>query len=318
MNKERAMLRRMMGRLVLALGLGLLAMGAAQAQCTTGTSTPVSFGTLTSFVVDSTQQTSTTPNAGISCGNGGISLVSNNHIFGTPTSASGGFLVGPTGDKVPYLVYASTTIQIPFGTQYDWGTGGLLILGSTPTPIQLWVKTVPGANVASGTYTDTLTLSGSWSICTGIGAFGVCLGTSTGNYSLPISISLAVTNDCVITAPDISFGSAPVPSAFAPVSGNLSLVCTKGMSYTVGLSAGVNPAANGRRQMASGANRLQYDIYSSGGAIVWGDATNRVGSPGAADGTSAQAFPYQASIYTDQPTPPVGTYTDMVIINVRY
>ena len=72
------------------------------------------------------------------------------------------------------------------------------------------------------------------------------------------------------------------------------------------------------RQMASGANRLQYDIYGSGGGTVWKQATNRVNSPGAADGQSTQPFPYTARIYTDQPTPPIGTYTDSVIVDVRY
>jgi spore coat protein U-like protein len=52
--------------------------------------------------------------------------------------------------------------------------------------------------------------------------------------------------------------------------------------------------------------------------VIWGDTSNRVSSAGAADGLSTQNFPYTASIYTDQATPPTGTYTDTVQVDVRY
>ncbi len=69
---------------------------------------------------------------------------------------------------------------------------------------------------------------------------------------------MTVSNDCVITAPNISFGSAPVISAFATVTGQtINLACTKGSAYTVGLSDGQHPvSAGGRRQMISGSNYL--------------------------------------------------------------
>jgi spore coat protein U-like protein len=122
----------------------------------------------------------------------------------------------------------------------------------------------------------------------------------------------------MITAPNVDFGSAPTVDTFAPVTGQIALSCTKGMTYTVGLTAGSHTAANGRRQMASGGNYLQYDIFSAGSQTVWGDTNNRVSSQRAADGVTNQQFPYTARIYTDQITPPVGTYADTVQIDVRY
>jgi spore coat protein U-like protein len=43
-----------------------------------------------------------------------------------------------------------------------------------------------------------------------------------------------------------------------------------------------------------------------------------VSSGGPADGLSIRQFPYVAKIYVDQVTPPVGTYIDNVIVDVRY
>ncbi|MFL9875098.1 Csu type fimbrial protein [Paraburkholderia megapolitana] len=132
-------------------------------------------------------------------------------------------------------------------------------------------------------------------------------------------LTLIVTNDCAIAARDISFGAAQDPASFSPVTGGIGVTCTKGLTYTVGIGTGSFPAANGRRQMASsGDGRLQYDIFDGGGARVWGQDTNGVSSVRAADGLSAQQFPFRAAIYADQDTPPVGTYTDSVVIDVRY
>jgi spore coat protein U-like protein len=126
-----------------------------------------------------------------------------------------------------------------------------------------------------------------------------------------------VTNDCSITAPDIQFGSAPLLAGFAARSQNIGLLCTKGLVYTVGLSPGAN-ASGGRRRMASGANRLQYDIFKPD-ATVWGaTGAARAAGAGIADGLATQLMPYTARIYTDQPQPAAGTYTDSVVVDVGF
>ncbi|MCA8089370.1 spore coat U domain-containing protein [Burkholderia anthina] len=311
-------------RIVLTAALGLLAPLQAHADCAAASPLPAAFGPVTSFDVRNQAQSTSSSNSGVTCG-GALAafLVIGNHIYGTISSATGGKMVGPTGDTIPYTLYADKnyTTQLNPGTQYDWASTQFLSFlglgGGSSAPLPLYLRTTIGSNVAAGTYTDMLTINWSWHVCSGIGVI-VCLGWSNGSTIVTVPVTLTVSNDCMINAPNVSFGAAPTVASFAPVNGSLSLTCTKGMVYTVGLSPGNNAAANGRRQMASGANRLQYDLYSAGGSTVWGQATNRVSSPGAADGQSVQAFPYVARIYTDQPTPPVGTYTDSVIVDVRY
>lgn len=313
--------RKTVWRVALMLWLALFGAPYAHAQCAIDNATPASFGTVTSFVVKSTQQRTSSTDAGISCNGGTLVLLTTNTIDGLITSANNGKLVnGATGDGIAYTLYADSSFstQLDPGTTYNWASSPILSISiGGMTPIPLYLQTVTGSNVAAGIYSDTLTVQWRWNICD-VGLIVLCLGYSTGSGTSTIPVTLVVTNDCTITAPNVNFGSAASVAGFSPVTGSVSLMCTKGMSYTVGLSAGAQPAANGRRQMASGSQYLQYDIYSGGTGTVWGDATNRVSSAAAADGVSSQHFPFTASIYTDQATPPVGTYTDSVVVDVRY
>lgn len=165
----------------------------------------------------------------------------------------------------------------------------------------------------------------SWNYCAGIGLGGLCAGRDINSGSQNLYVSLTVTNDCQITTPTISFSSAPVVAGFGTVSQSLSVSCTKGSNYTVGLDDGQN-AANGRRRMKSAANNyLAYDIFKSAGAVRWGSvgAARRASAdadvnPGTGTGTGSQVFNYNAKVYTDQATPPAATYTDSVILDVQF
>ncbi|MNP70430.1 Spore Coat Protein U domain protein [compost metagenome] len=78
--------------------------------------------------------------------------------------------------------------------------------------------------------------------------------------------------------------------------------------------------------MKSAANNyLAYDIFKSAGSVRWGSVTSarRASSdadinPGAGTGTGSQVFNYNAKVYTDQTTPPAGTYLDNVILDVQF
>jgi spore coat protein U-like protein len=307
-----------------AASVSIVFAASAHANCTVKPATSASFGTSTSFVVKNTAQRTSTPNSGLACTGSLLSLLSTgNYINATITSLNNGRMAATNGDKVPYAIFADSaySIQLNPGTTYDYFSPQLIdllgIFGGPEVSLPQYFQTATGSNVAAGVYTDTLIIDWNWHVCTGIGLLGICLGWNNGSATSTFTVSLTVTNDCAINAPNVSFGSAPTISGFNPVNGSLSMICTKGMTYTVGLSNGMNPAANGRRQMANGAHRLQYDIFSAGNT-VWGTAENRVASAEAADGLSSQLFPYTARIYADQATPPLGTYMDTVIVDVRY
>lgn len=315
--------------------LWLLQAGPAIAACSVVTTAPASFGSISSMTVRTAAQTSSTANAGLSCTSALISLlVSSDHFYATVTSAQSG-MVGPTGDVIGYTLYGNNSSSYPItrGTQFDFGgTGGIaqalgLIAGPGTKTVPLYLSSITGSNVAAGLYTETLNIAWNWNYCSGIGIGGVCLGRDIGNAVATLTVSMIVTNDCQITAPNISFGSAPVISGFTAVTGQtINIACTKGSAYTVGLSDGQNPlSAGGRRRMISGSNYLAYDIFKSAGTTRWGSvgAARRASStaevnPGNGLGTGSQVFNYNAKIYSDQTTPPAGTYLDNVVLDVGF
>ncbi|PIB53989.1 spore coat U domain-containing protein [Pseudomonas sp. 2822-17] len=305
------------------------------AACSVVTSAPASFGSISSMTVRTAAQTSSTTNAGLRCTSALISLlVPSDHFYATITSTQSG-MVGPTGDVIGYTIYGNNSSSYPItrGTQFDFGgAGGIaqvlgLIAGPGAKTVPLYLSSITGSNVAAGLYTETLNIAWNWNYCSGIGVGGICLGRDIGNAVATLTVSMTVTNDCQITAPNISFGSAPVVSGFTAVTGQtINIACTKGSAYTVGLSDGQNPlSVGGRRRMISGSNYLAYDIFKSAGTTRWGSvgAARRASStaevnPGNGLGTGSQVFNYNARIYTDQTTPPAGTYLDNVVLDVGF
>lgn len=318
---------------------GLIGLGCAmqaQAACSIAATVPASFGSVSSMTVRTAAQASSTANAGLSCTQAVLSvLVPTDHFYATITGSAQGGMVGPSGDVIQYTVYANNTASFPMtrGTAFDFGgSGGIaqnigLVFGPGTKTMPLYLGSLIGSNVAAGLYTETLSIFWNWNYCSGIGVGGICLGRDTSSGTATLTVSMNVTNDCLITAPNISFGSAPVVSGFAVVSGQtINIACTKGSAYTVGLSDGQNPlSAGGRRRMAVGGNYLAYDIFKSATTTRWGSvgAARRASStaevnPGNGLGTGSQVFNYNARVYTDQATPPAGIYLDNVVLDVGF
>lgn len=305
----------------------------AQALCSTVATTPAGFGPVSSILVRTAVQSTSTTNAGLRCTGSLLTLLTtNDHFYATITSSTAG-MVGPTGDVISYNIYATNSTAANYlinrGTQYDFAASGIIDLlgllgGSTPKTVPIYLGTITGSNVAAGIYTETLSIFWNWNYCSGIGLLGACLGRDINSGTVTLTVSMTVNNDCTISAPNISFGGAPVVSGFGTVNQSINVSCTKGSAYTVGLDAGQN-ANGGRRRMISSGNYLAYDIFKSAGNTVWGSvgAARRSSSdaevnPGNGLGIGSQVFNYNAKVYTDQATPPAGTYLDNVILDVGF
>lgn len=203
---------------------------------------------------------------------------------------------------------------------------GLFTAGRATLPVNIATTGTP--NVPAGTYEDVLTVQWTYTnLCQALVSVGglcavqllptvVLAPLASGTVNRTLRISLTVTNDCTIAAPNIAFGTAPLPSGFPSLSQAIRLTCTRSMQYTVGIGPGTN-AAGGRRQMAAGGNRLAYDIFKADNS-VWGTATGTRSAAALADGINVQTIPYTARIYPDQPAPPVGDYADNVVVDVQF
>ncbi|MEM6052334.1 spore coat U domain-containing protein [Erwinia sp. P7711] len=308
-----------------------------RAACTLPSAT-ANFGTASSFAIN-TSASATTANVLVNCGAGSVlSLLSTDYVRLQLASAT--FFSGTRGtlkiistgtDAIPVQVCTNTACSNELsvgGTATTYSKAQLLNLlglgGGQNFSIPLYLRTVPGQVVAAGTYTVTLNILVNYNICTGIGALGLCLlgSQQSGSGTVPITTTLIVTNDCTtITAPNISFGSAPLVSSFNTVSQSINVICTKGSTYTVGISNGSH-AVGAQRYMASGSNLLAYEIYKSATTSRWGPTgTERASSSGAnsisTDGLT-RTFNYTAQILTTQSTPVAGSYSDSVVVDLSF
>jgi len=315
--------------LLLLLGSSFHAWSACTVSTTNG-----AFGTVTSFAVNSTAQT-TTANLLLRCDTV-LNLLTNDSVTLTLTGASA---VATNRGAMKRTDNTAITDQIPVrvcgqsgcpansevtigGTSYTWSGGVLLgLLASKTYTLPVYFQTVPGQNVTAGPYRVTLNFSVAYNICA-TGLVGICLTPQTGTLVTSQQVNLTVTNDCsTISAPNVNFGSAPLVRNFPTVSQSIGVTCTKGSTYTVGINNG--SYANGSvRNMASGSNRLSYEIYKASTTDRWGS----VGSERWASSTSSQVsadgllrtYNYTAQVLTTQATPPGGTYSDTLVVDIAF
>lgn len=161
----------------------------------------------------------------------------------------------------------------------------------------------------------------------GLAVCGVAVaGPSPQNSTFQVTAN--VPGSCVIdSTTNITFVDYDPTSANATnaldAAGSVSVRCTKGIAATVTLDQGSNPGtastcANPLRQMASGTERLRYDIYSdSARTVAWGcDAANSRGftSTSAATPETLQTF---GRIPAGQDVPS-GNYSDVVTVAVTF
>ncbi|EPO1789043.1 Csu type fimbrial protein [Cronobacter turicensis] len=315
-------------RLLLVIVLSLVSLPALAECRVSGTS--AAYGSQTSFVINSTVQT-TTATLTLDC-DAVLNVLNNDFVnltlTGATTSAGTRATLGRSGDttdRIPLQVCAQSGCpsgsELAINGSYRWTGQSLLnLLTSKRYTFPIYLRTLQGQSVAAGTYQVTLNFSVNYSIC----ALGVavCLTPQNGTTTFTSLVTLTVTNDCsTITAPNLNFASAPLVKDFAPVSQTIAITCTKGSTYTVGINNG-NNAVGSVRNMASGANRLSYEIYKGSTTNRWGvSGTERWASTSASQVSTdglLKSYQYTARILATQNTPPAGSYTDTLVVDVAF
>lgn len=143
-------------------------------------------------------------------------------------------------------------------------------------------------------------------------ASGAQAATSTSS----MAVSATVQATCSITANALAFGT--YTSAVLDQSTTVSVTCTNGTTYNVGLDAGTGSGATvAARKMVNGGATLTYALYSdSGRATVWGATvgTNTVSGTGSG---SAQSLTVYGRVPASQ-APSPGSYSDTITATVTY
>ena len=134
-----------------------------------------------------------------------------------------------------------------------------------------------------------------------------------------MTVQVSITATCTInSASTLNFGTQGVLATNVDQTSTLQLTCTNTTPYNIGLDAGTGTGATvATRKLTSGANTVNYTLYSnSGRTTVWGNTVSTDTVAGTGNG-SGQSYTVYGRIPA-QTTPAPGSYTDTITVTVTY
>jgi spore coat protein U-like protein len=133
------------------------------------------------------------------------------------------------------------------------------------------------------------------------------------------SVTATVLTSCLVVATPLAFGSYD-PAVVAPLdaTNTVTVTCTIGTPYNIGLNAGGGTGADvASRKMTSGVNLLNYTLYQeTGRTTVWGNTvlTDTVNATALITPTVHSVY---GRVFSGQYIP-AGIYTDTISVTVTY
>jgi spore coat protein U-like protein len=143
------------------------------------------------------------------------------------------------------------------------------------------------------------------------------LNAATVTNTMPVKITIQNACNISTTAPTtLDFGTQGPLVANVDQTATITVTCTSGASYNVGLDGGGGGSINARR-MINGANTVGYQLYSNNArTTVWGVTIGTDTVAGTGNG-NAQTLTVYGRV-PPQTTPPAAVYNDTVNVTVTY
>lgn len=158
-----------------------------------------------------------------------------------------------------------------------------------------------------------------WVLAAALAALGMVSAQAQDTATFDVTITLE--NSCgLTTAPaDMAFGTVGLLNTDYTATSVVSVTCTSGAEYTLSLNGGGNADGTSRR-MENGGEHVSYRLYSdSSHTTLWGDGStfgNAVGGTG--NGQEQEVTVYgRVEAADNATTPPAGSYSDTVTVEVR-
>lgn len=134
-------------------------------------------------------------------------------------------------------------------------------------------------------------------------------------FTVLLTLAQAAWPECSVDAQGVNFGSYDVfNNENTDSTGNIHVACNPSNSFSIALSAGNGSYTS--RFMASGANRLTYNLYiNANHTSIWGDGTG-VTSLLNNNGTSVNS-----TVYGRVPARqnlPAGSYSDTIVVTITF
>jgi spore coat protein U-like protein len=149
----------------------------------------------------------------------------------------------------------------------------------------------------------------------------VMLAICGGFLALVPAPALAGSGGCSISTTPVSFGAySTMDSTPLASTGTITYSCAQSAqakTVLIWIDKGQHAPSNNPRQMASGADRLDYNLYLDGShTAIWGDPNPNQYAFAPANGVS-----YDVTVYGLVPALqdlPTGTYTDTLVVTLNW
>lgn len=134
-------------------------------------------------------------------------------------------------------------------------------------------------------------------------------------------VTATVLGSCSVSATDLAFGNyTPTSGTALDQTSTVSVTCTTGTTYDVGLNEGLNPGVGGvtARRMVYDTNKfLAYALYSDIGRITnWGNTPPTDTVAGTGNGAAQDITVYGRVAINQYVT--AGAYADTITVTVTY
>lgn len=139
-----------------------------------------------------------------------------------------------------------------------------------------------------------------------------------------LTVTASVPAVCLITPATLDFGSYDplganaAPGANLDATGTVTVACTKGSNYWLGLDAGANASGGARRMIANGADYLGYQLYQDAGrTTAWGNTSGTAPAAVTAISTGVITLNVYGRVPGGQPAAS-GAYSDTVRSTINF
>jgi len=230
------------------------------------------------------------------------------------------------GSTLNYQLYQDVGRTVVWGS-FNWGLPGtpptidlpIALNGTGSANVTIYGRVFGGQSAATpGTYTSNFSASDDDFIFATLGVLPCPNVIVFPQHAHPtFTASASVLANCNVVAQDINFGTQGILQTNVDAAAQLTVSCTPGTNYDVGLDGGQTNASPSARLMALGAQTITYGLFRDAiRTLVWGNTIGTNTATGTGNG-AAQIFSVYGRV-PPQTTPSAGTYRDTIVVTITF